>query len=379
MLKGSGAEKPLLLLNHIDVVAADDINWKVPPFSGEINEGFIWGRGALDMKSTAVVQLMSMLILKRLNLVPKRDIVFLAVADEELGGKYGMEYLLKNHSDILDVAAVLNEGGIGLTRGNAKVFTIESSQKARLWIKLTANGKLCHSSNQKKDDASQRLVKALNRVFDWDTPVKLTPTTKVFFKNLYSTQAFPKSFLLKNVTNGLLKPIVLRSLKKDEYFNLLIRDTISLTRLDAGCENPGIPDVACAEFDCRLLPGHDFNDFIHDLGKVINDESVIIDILPGSDKFNNIPSPVNTFLYKVIDSVVTRHLPDFIVTPVLIPGTSDSRFFRKQNIPAYGFQPFVITSEDMRAYHSVNERISVENIQLGVKMMTELIAEFTHI
>ncbi|MFC2121516.1 M20/M25/M40 family metallo-hydrolase [Bacteroidota bacterium] len=377
VLKGGGKHKPLLLLNHIDVVSADEKKWKVPPFSGIIKDGYIWGRGALDMKSTAVTQLMALILLKRKKYIPDRDIIFLAVADEELGGKYGVKYLMDNHFNKIDAGFVLNEGGTGITKGRIKAFMIESSQKSKLLIKLSVIGKLSHSSNQKKNDASQQLVKALNKIFAWKTPVSLTKTTKLFFRNMGATYGFPNSFFLKNHTNPLLKALVLWKIKKDEYFNLLIRDSISLTKLHAGNGELVIPDEACAWFDCRLLPGRNSKDFIDDLKKLISDESVKIEILSGSDEFINKPSPINTALFEVISSVLSKNLNDFVITPVLIPGTSDSIYFRKKGITSYGFQPFVIPCEDMRGYHNINERISVANIHLGVKMMTEVITQFT--
>lgn len=378
VLPGKGTAKPLLLLNHIDVVEAAERNWEVPPFSGKIKDGYIWGRGALDMKSTSIAQLMSVLILKRINFIPDRDIIFLAVADEEMGGKFGMEYLMKNHFDKIDAEYVLNEGGSGIIKEDARGFMIENSQKRRLLIKLNSSGKLSHSSQQKTKSATQQLIKALDKIYYWKTRIRFTPSATIFFKKLAKTQTFPASLLLKHITNPFFKYLVLSKLKKDEYFSLLIRDSISVTKLEAGNGLLVTPDKASACLDCRLLPGRKTEEFIDDLKQLIGDDSVNIEILAGSDEFENLDSSVKTPLFDVICSVINNNLPDFIITPVLIPGTTDSRFFRSKGITSYGFQPFKISAEDMRGYHSDNERISIQNIHLGVKMMTEVISLFTH-
>lgn len=373
VLKGKGIQKPILLLNHIDVVDVEKEQWSVDPFSGIVKDGYIWGRGALDMKSTAITQLMALLVIKRLGLNLDRDLIFLSVADEEVEGKYGAQFITENHFDKVNCEYVLNEGGCGIDVDGKKIFAVENAQKSCLWLKLTTRGKGGHGSAPLKNSANQKLLSALHHLQIHVPDLIITEPARAFFQNYAKTEKFPKSFFIRNIAHPMVKWLVGSSLRNDEDILPIVSNTITITKIESGFKTNVVPTVANAYLDCRLLPGQDHQEFIKNLYKIIKDTTISISTVEGSDTFANLPSPTATRLFAVIQEVVNDNCPDYIVTPALIPGTSDSRFFRRKNIVTYGVMPFILNPDELRRIHGADERISTANIHLGVKLLTEIL------
>ena len=293
-LSGDGSKRPLLLLNHIDVVPAERDFWQTDPFAGVVKDGVIWGRGALDMKSMAVMELMTLFLLRRQGLPLKRDLVFLACADEEQGGIAGIDWLDAQHPELFDVEYVINEGGYGSTEMfgvKRPVFTCSVGEKGPLWLRLVAHGTPGHGSVPHSDNCLDRLVRALYKVQMWRRPVTLLPEVATMLNRLKSAGIFQEDVSEDGLasaaeTNGLLRA--------------LLTDTISTTMCHAGVKSNVIPAVAEATLDCRLLPGHDPTAFIAQVRQVIDDPQIEIEQVMES---HTPISPSDSELFDVIDTV----------------------------------------------------------------------------
>jgi acetylornithine deacetylase/succinyl-diaminopimelate desuccinylase-like protein len=373
VLKGDGSERPLVLLNHMDVVHANSPSWRVPPFSGEIVDGEIYGRGALDMKDEGLLQAMAMVIAARERLPLKRDLIFLATSDEEAGDT-GSAWILEHHPELARGAEFLiTEGGSNLIHpGEGTVYGIGVAEKAPFWIRLTARGRGGHGSIPIADSATNRLVRTLQRVVDWQTPVRLLPAVEEYFHVIARQQPEPRASEFRNIRTSLGDPDFVKSLMNDEDYAYLLHDTVSLTVLKGGPQTNVIPDSASAELDVRLLPGSDPKEFLNQLRKVVADDQIEIEPISAFRTPNS--SSTDTALYHVIGQVVHQYDPQALVTPVLNSGYTECQMYRPLGLTCYGFAPIELTPELESTQHAANERVPVEQIRRGVKMLYEVVA-----
>ena len=373
VLKGDGSERPLVLLNHMDVVHANSANWRVPPFSGEIVDGEISGRGALDMKDEGLLHAMVMVIAARERLPLKRDLIFLATSDEEVGDT-GSAWILEHHAELVrDAEYLITEGGSNLIHpGQGTIYGIGVAEKAPFWLRLTARGQGGHGSIPIADSATNRLVRALQRVVDWPTPVRLLPAVEEYFHAIAHLQPEPRASQFRNIRGSLSNPAFVKSLMNDEDYAYLLRDTVSLTVLKGSPQTNVIPDAASAELDVRLLPGTDPKEFLSQLRKVVADDGIEIEPLSRFRTPNS--SSTDTALYRVIEQVVHQYNPQALVTPVLNSGYTECQMYRPLGLTCYGFAPIELTSELDSTQHAANERIPVEQLRRGVKMLYEVVA-----
>ena len=373
VLKGDGSLRPLVLLNHMDVVRAEPRNWRVPPFSGEISDGDVYGRGALDMKDEGLLQAMVMLIAAREKLPLRRDLIFLATADEEVGDT-GSAWILENHPELVRQAEYLiTEGGSNLIRpGGRTVYGIGVAEKAPYWIRMTATGRGGHGSIPIADSAPTRLVKAMDRVVSWETPIHLLPSVEEFFRQIAPLEKETRASEFRNIRTALQDPTFARALTRDENFNYLLRDTISLTVLKGGQQTNVIPDTAYCEWDVRLLPGEDPQAFAAELRSVIADDHIDLEPISRYRKPNS--SPTGTTLYRTIEQVVHKYNPQALVAPTLNSGYTESQMYRPLGLDCYGFIPVEVTPEQEATEHAANERVPVQQIRQGVKILYEVVA-----
>ena len=265
-LEGDGARgKPLILLNHTDVVPFERAHWTFEPLSGEVRDGFVWGRGAQDMKGMGVMELMTLLLHRRHGLPLRRDLTFIAVADEEAGSAYGVEFLDREHPELLDCDYVINEGGTGSTEVfgvERPVFNIGVSEKAPLWLKLTTTGRPGHGAVPHDDSAADRLLRALARIDGWERPLEPAPEVQEHFQQLYAA----------GIIEVAPTPDVLRALAEENPRAKSVQmNSIAVTTFHAGIKHNVIPAQAEATLDCRLTPGYDVERFLADLRDVIDD------------------------------------------------------------------------------------------------------------
>jgi acetylornithine deacetylase/succinyl-diaminopimelate desuccinylase-like protein len=373
VIKGDGTLRPLVLLNHMDVVQADPGSWRLPPFSGEILNGEMYGRGAQDMKDEGLLQAMALLIAAREHLPLKRDLIFLATSDEEVNGT-GSAWMLANHPELVrDAEFLITEGGSNLiTRDRGTIYEVGVAEKAPFWLRLTASGRGGHGSIPIADSAPNRLVKALARVVDWQPPIRLLPSVEQYFTVIAGLEPGPLASQFRNIRKALQDPAFARSISRNEDLNFLLRDTVSLTVFQGGPQTNVIPDTAYAELDVRLLPGEDPKVFLAQLQTVLADDS--IRITPANRFKPPNSSSTETSLYRLIEQVVHQYNPRAIVAPALGGGYTESQMYRPLGITCYGFNTLEVTPEVDATQHAANERVPVEQLRRGVKMFYEVVA-----
>lgn len=376
-LHGNGSKKPILLYNHMDVVAADPQRWSCDPFGGEIRDGYVWGRGAIDMKGMGIMQLQALDLLRRHNPERSRDILFLAAADEEEGGSQGAKWMIDTHWPEIEAEYVWDEGGFGLRDlfGPMPVFTVAVAEKKELWLKLVAHGEPGLSSVPGKNNAANILVNALNRVSILDAKYELNPVTQQMFAAVSRGMPFPASFLLNHLRQPLLFRLMRKTLAANSTIAAMLKDTLSITVLRAGAKENVVPDRAEATLDVRLLPEHDPQVFLTGLTRLIDDERVEIEVIQAPQAGSI--SDVNSEFYKTLAGVIHRLVPESICAPLLTPGTTDSCFFRRKGVNCYGLIPAVLTPSELDRMHGIDERISLANLQLGTRIIYEVLQEMT--
>ena len=377
-IKGTGEKGTIILLNHIDVVPAKASEWSVYPFGGEVKDGFIYGRGALDMKSLGILELLAFLEVKRQGLTPCRDLIFLAVADEEAGGHLGVQYLLDQYPDEFQADLVLNEGGIGLDTmpANRPLFMIASAEKGICQIRLTSTGPPGHSSAPHGENALEKLVQALNRLLSGDNPIIVTPQIAEFFKHLGTEWDFLKPYLMDGKTTTLVDALTESGVIHVPQMSAMLRNTMSLNILKSGDKTNVIPSKAKAEIDIRLLPGTESDAFIAEVKKRLADDSIRIEFLK---KSNASKSPIDTDDFATIKKVHLEHYPNALTVASLLFGASDSRFFRSKGIACYGVCPMLLRMEDLNRVHGIDERVSVETVIKGTQVYTDIVKKLCRI
>lgn len=372
ILKGNGEKRPILLLSHIDVVPAEQAHWTVDPFAGKLKDGYLYGRGTLDDKSMGIIEMMILLIMKREQIHLKRDLLFLATADEETGGKWGVQWAMENIPILSGCEYALNEGGhiILNKEGMADRYEISNGQKIMFQLQLKAKGTSGHGSMPHSDNPNVKLVHALEAVTRWETPYHILPMVKEYFHKIAPKQPPEDRKYFENIEEGLRNPSFAGSLTSNPIYNAMIRDTISLTVLKAGSKANVIPSESHAILDCRLIPGSSKEVFLEEIKKRLGNDIEIKGEMEGKSLP---PSPFHTNLFRAIQKFATTHDPGCPVVPYLLPGATDSRFLREKGMISYDFCPFRLTENETRRIHGNDERISLENLKFGMKALWEIV------
>ena len=378
VIPGTGEKGAIILLNHIDVVPARADEWSVHPFSGEVKDGFIYGRGALDMKGQGILELLAFLEVKRKGLTPSRDLIFLAVADEEAGGQNGVVHLLNNDADDFKADLVINEGGFGLSDmfPERPLLMISSAEKGVCRAKLTRSGPPGHGSTPHGDNALEKLVQALNRLLAEDNPVIITPLIAEYFKQLGSQWEFLKPYIEDGKPETLIECLSQSGMVDIPQISAMLKNTISLNRMKAGDKINVIPSRAEAELDIRLLPGTDPDAILAKIKELLADENIKV---ASWQTHRASESPIDTEDFSIIKDVHLEHFPNALVVASLLFGASDSRFFRDKGIPCYGVCPMLISLEDLNRIHGIDERISEENMMKGTRVYIDIVRKLCRI
>jgi acetylornithine deacetylase/succinyl-diaminopimelate desuccinylase-like protein len=385
-LKGTGEKPSLLLLSHLDVVPANPKEWNVDPFSGLVKDGFIWGRGALDMKSMTVMEVMIMKLLKRNDVKLKGDVILAATADEEKGGEAGAGWLVSNHPEKIRTDYVINEGGgLAVPINGKNIYTIQTAEKGILWFKVRAKGRPGHGSVPgAADNAILRMNKIVEKLGNHHAKITIVPTVKQFLtevakENKMAQQAI--SLILQNpdMSDQILDMLAQMDKAMAEEIRARLRMTITPTMIHGGIKENIIPSECEAVFDCRILPGQkpmDTLDEIKDMLKDVGLEKLEFEIIQANDPSE---SSENTPLYNNIIEVLEEFEPNCVVAPILLTGGTDSRFFRKIGSICYGFQPLradMPYGEMLKTVHGIDERISIENLVFGTSVLYNLVERF---
>ena len=372
-IAGSEPLRPLLLNHHMDVVGADPAAWTHPPFSGAIADGYVWGRGTLDTKNLGVIFLLALESLVRAGARFRRPVVFLAVPDEETGGTHGMRWLVERYGDALDPEWVWDEGGGGFKDmfGPGILFGLTVAEKQIQHLKLTATGKPGHASMPHRDNANVTLMTALQRLLARPRPMRVNGITAEMFRTIAPTQGFPASALLSRLDRRLPLRLAAGRLESSPSLNAMLRDTISVTVLQAGYKVNVIPERAEAEIDCRLLPDTDAAEFHAWLKERLADERVTVEVQESSPPSGAAPLE-GAFVDAVREGVQTHH-PGAAVFPMVVPGATDGRYWRRRGTAGYGFAPVLMEPGDLDRVHGIDERIAVDDLLRAVKIARDII------
>lgn len=372
-MRGNGSKKAIALVSHMDVVPATPAFWSVPPFSGEIRDGYLYGRGAIDMKSEGIVQLMAMVALKRSGVPLNRDIVFIGNADEELGSTGAMMFA-DRHSDLIkDVEYLITEGGGNrFEHGKLEYFGVGVSEKRTFWQHLSVKGTPSHGSRPTKANPVPKLVAALDRIAQWETPLHVTPGVAKYFHDIAGQYTGEQRAWMSDVAKAVNDPRARAWLTSDVYRNAALRNTISLTGLQGSNKVNVIPPEASADLDVRLLPDQDPAAFLRDLERVAGDTAVHFTTI--LEPKAPLESPIATDFFHAIERAAHERYPDAFVTTPMLTGATDRPSYRRLGIITYGFDPFLIeTADAQRGVHGNDERISVENIGFGVHYLYDVL------
>jgi acetylornithine deacetylase/succinyl-diaminopimelate desuccinylase-like protein len=364
-LPGRDDETPLVLLNHTDVVPVEADQWQVEPFAGVIKDGCIWGRGAIDMKGMGVLELLTMLTLKRRGVKLHRPVRFMAVADEEAGSDWGVEWLDKQHPSLIrDTAFVINEVGFGAQSYlgvERPLFGVSTAEKSPLWLTLRATGRPGHGSAPHEDNVLDRMVRAMQRIQAWERPIVLTPPVAESLRALHA-----EGYIEEDPDK--MKPEAIT--QRYRQLRSLLSNTISATGLHSGMKHNVIPATGTATIDCRLVPGYEHERFIEEVRRVIDDPKIEIETVFAAES----PwSTSDTELHAAIHAVCNQVMPEAAVLPRVSAGFTDSRTFRRHGVPAYGFVPMLLSSEEQAGMHGNDERVSLQNLRLGVEVLYKVV------
>lgn len=373
-LKGDGTRRPVLLLNHMDVVGVERGEWSVDPFGGVVRDGFIWGRGALDMKGMGIMQLMALLQAKRNGLKLSRDIIFLAVADEEANGSLGAKWMFENHPAELACEFVLNEGSYGIADYaglRRPLFPVSTAEKGPVWLRIATRGDAGHGSMPPDAHAAHRLVGVLNRLVAWKQKPVLSPEIASLLAAVGRHMDNPLAgWLLKRSASPWVWPLLKPVLMRIRTMRSMLANSMSINMLSSGQKENVVPSRAEAVVDFRLLPEVDPRDFVERAKRrlgLAREEMEVVMLEAGSR------SPTDTELFAALEYAIRRTYPGAVVAPNLSVGFSDSRFFRQRGTTAYGIIPLLLRHEELDTIHGHDERIEIEAFFKGIDIIYDTI------
>ncbi len=374
------SKKPnIVFTSHMDVLTANNLeNWKHNPFGGEIIEDTIWGRGAIDCKGLAVMQLYGMKrfkdSLKDLEL--PYNISFLGLAEEETSSENGAALVSELFLDSINALVMFGEGGAGLTgvlksNPQAPIFGVSVADKSSLWLKITAEGGgFGHGAIPTDLYANKRLIKGLIRLLDEKKSVTFNPLVMEMFRDLGNLEKGMRKFILKRINWRIFWPLVKSNFAEDQPFSVLLDNTFSITSIQSSATVANeMSQKASAVLDCRMLPGTDVEKFMKDMKRTLGNK-ISIKIL--NEGVSAPPSPTNQFFQLMAESIRAVH-PEAHTIPILFPASTDNNYFRRKGIPVYGIIPSVLDTELFETVHSSNERIGVDNLHKGIEVYYEFL------
>jgi len=373
-LQGNG--KPgLVLLHHIDVVPADASYWSVDPYAGVTKDGYVYGRGALDMKALGIMQLQAFLALHAAGNQLSRDVLYIATADEEAGGFFGAGWLLENRPEIAKgVGYVLNEGGGGRQLGTDTVFFVEVTQKVPVWLRLTARGRPGHGSVPLPQTAITRILRAGQRLADTGFDARVIEPVANLFRGVARFQRPELKSAFEEIGAHITDAAFMQTLQiTAPGYHALLRNTCSPTTLRGSDKINVVPPEAVLELDCRLVPDQDVDEFIAEVTTIVNDRDVSIERIMS---FTPASSSMDTPLYRLIEAKTDEWFPGSTAIPGVSTGFTDSHFFRDLGIQSYGFSPTVLAENEGVGVHGNDERISLETLKKGTAFMIDLVQSF---
>jgi acetylornithine deacetylase/succinyl-diaminopimelate desuccinylase-like protein len=374
-VKGRMPGHAVMLMHHMDVVPAVAEEWSVPPFEARVVDGHVWGRGSIDNKGGGIAELIAAAMFSRLGVVPERDVVLLALADEESGGGFGARYVTEHvKAAFEDVQLILNEGGgvLVLAEGKPPIYTVELAQKAPLWLRLTARGKGGHGSAPSPNTAAAVLSRALGRVASHSMPVIVIPEVQALFaaRAMAMPEAARAPFM--NLSAALKEPGFRARFMSDPHDAALVQNSVAITMLNGSAKENVISEQASAVLDVRLLPGQDPKAVTDELARVLAEPSLSIDPILSWQAHR---SPRDTPLFAAIERLAERRHPGAPVSGNVIGGFTDCNAFRAIGKVCYGFLPIEIRLDEIQRIHGKDERVGIDSLANAVMDLHALLQD----
>ena len=373
---GAGKGKPLLLSGHLDVVPADKRTWSRDPFAGEAHDGWLWGRGAIDMKNMVAMSVSVVEMLARSGVPLQRDLVFAGVADEEAGCEAGSLWLAKNHPEKIAAEYAISEiGGFTLHSGGRRFYPIQVAEKGICWLTITARGTPGHGSLPNKDNPIPKLARAATKLAERRLPVHVTPVVRGQLETLAAHQPVPSSLVLRGLLSPWITDHLLDHVLPDPSlaatFDAALHNTANPTILRAGSKINQVPAEASLQVDGRLLPGQSADDFVREIRAVIGDgyEIVVDRAMPAVETSWDDP------IAQHITEVIARHDPEGIVVRTMIPGFTDAKAYSQLGIKCFGFSPVQLPPgiSFSAMFHGNDERIPIDGFRWGLRALYDLV------
>jgi acetylornithine deacetylase/succinyl-diaminopimelate desuccinylase-like protein len=368
---GAGARKPILLLAHIDVVEAKREDWTTDPFTLIEKDGYFYGRGTMDDKAQAAIWIANLIRYKREGFKPIRDLIVALTADEEGGGPYnGVDWLLKNHRQLIEAEFAINEGGRGeIIDGKRIANDMSLSEKTYSDFRLEVRNKGGHSARPVADNAIYHLAGALYRLSTFTFPFSLNDVTRAYFAQMAKIEKGPLAADLLKVSQG-NEDAMRRVAAQSPPMNAMMRTTCVATQLEGGHATNALPQLAAANINCRVLPEDSVEQVLEALKKVVADDQVIVTIKTNEGRSPT--SPMRPDVMKAFDRITDILWPGVVTVPTMAVGGSDGRYLRVAGIPTYGVQGFFSDRDDVRA-HGRDERMLVQSFYEGQTFLYEFV------
>ncbi|HEY6090263.1 MAG TPA: M20/M25/M40 family metallo-hydrolase [Gemmatimonadaceae bacterium] len=374
-IRGNGSKRPVILLSHMDVVGVERERWSVDPFAGEVKDGYLYGRGAIDDKGMLAANLMTTLLLQRALAQQggqlSRDVVFLTTSDEEAGGEWGMGWLVKNHPEVLDAEFAINEGGrTRIIEGGQTYLAVQSAEKVSHVVTVTARGSAGHAAIPLPDNAIFRLARAMESLSRYAEPVMLTEITRKFFGQL--AEVWPNE-VEKKAMRDLVSTDPKRAeagavvLSRTPVFNAVLRNGISPTVLEGGKQFNVIPASAAAVLNVRTLPGHSIDKVVNRLRAIVLEPGVTIELTQRGEEAP--ASDPGSAMFGAIAEAARELDPRITVVPYLSTGVTDSARLRRLGVKAYGVLPFPMLQCDEERMHGHDERVPLSSLDFGTRLI----------
>ncbi len=376
-LKGSGNSRPLLMYGHVDVVTTEGQKWTHPPFEGKIVDGYVWGRGALDMKGGIAMMVSALLRAKAEGLALPGDVVFTILCDEEEASDFGARYVVENYKEHFEGIryAIGEAGGFTFYMGRNRLYPIMIAEKQICWMKATVRGPAGHGSFLVRGGATAKLAKLLMRLEKRRLPVHITPVVRQMIDDMASALPFPNSFIMRQLLHPALTDRFIHIFgDRGKALQPLFHNTVNATIISGGGKINVIPSLITVHLDGRLLPGYTPSDMIAEIHKVMG-EHLELEIV----RHDPCPSEPDMGLFDTLAKLLREADSEGIPIPLVAPAFSDGRLFARLGIQTYGFLPAKLPREFkfLETVHAADERIPVEAIEFGTEIVYRLLQRFT--
>jgi len=375
-LRGSGEKPPLLLHGHLDVVPVEQEAWSVPAFDAVEKDGFVWGRGAVDMKNMVAMSLMCMLLLKRAGAPLKRDLIFCAVADEEAGGRFGSQFMVENHPDKVRAEYAIGEmGGFSMEMDGNRFYLVQVAEKGMCWFRIKTKGNPGHGSIPDPESAPVKAARVVAALGGKRLPQHNCEAITRFVNKMSPKLKFPKNSVFRLLLNPALSGFLLDNVFPDkdtaQSFNAMLHNTANPTVIRAGEKTNLVPSYAEIEVDGRILPGCSTEDFLQEVRDHVKEEmeiEVIRELTPTE-------APADDQVMRIFEDAIKNQDPEAVILPYLLTGFSDATHWKKLGMKCYGFSPFRLPpGMNIRALaHAHDERIPLDGFRFGLRALFDAV------